>query len=175
MSVATSSAEQQVLPGLWEALQQSPRNRPASRPLNSFQTVLEVCMSDAGNSGSSSNKYDLLCPRQECGSVILKTGRAKWVERASVQVSDGLLIFFCEYLPCPQMEPIGLPAHSLLPTLQAPPEMAQWWLITPSPMAFENIGFTRPVNAFTEGSSIPFRACGSLFWYSTRVKMMARK
>lgn len=49
------------------------------------------------------------------------------------------------------MEPVGLPAHSLLPTLPVPPETAQWWLVEPSPMAFENIGFTRPVQSVSQG------------------------
>jgi len=43
-----------------------------------------------------------------------------------------------------------MPAHSLLPTLPTPPATAQWWLVTPSPMAFENIGFTRPVQALSQ-------------------------
>lgn len=38
----------------------------------------------------------------------------------------------------------------MLPALPTPPETAQWWLITPSPMAFENIGFSRPVQDLTE-------------------------
>jgi hypothetical protein len=32
------------------------------------------------------NKFDLLCPRDGCGSVILKNGVAKLIEAASVQV-----------------------------------------------------------------------------------------
>jgi hypothetical protein len=50
------------------------------------------------------------------------------------------------------MEPPGMPVHSLLPALPIPPETAQWWLITPSPMAFENIGFTRPVQSLAHHS-----------------------
>jgi hypothetical protein len=37
--------------------------------------------------GTSVNKYDLVCSRSECGSLVLKKGVAKWVERASVQAS----------------------------------------------------------------------------------------
>ncbi|EIN05525.1 Mss4-like protein, partial [Punctularia strigosozonata HHB-11173 SS5] len=29
----------------------------------------------------------------------------------------------------------------------------QWWLVTPSPMAFENIGFSRPVGSSKAASS----------------------
>jgi hypothetical protein len=36
----------------------------------------------------------------------------------------------------------------LLPTT---PATTQWWLITPSPMAFENIGFSRPVHTHQTG------------------------
>ncbi|KIJ98946.1 hypothetical protein K443DRAFT_50899, partial [Laccaria amethystina LaAM-08-1] len=71
------------------------------------------------------NKFDLLCPRNGCGSVILKSGAGSWVERASVQLDNQDNPFF-----------------QVLPT---PPATAQWWLVTPSPMTFENIGFTRPV------------------------------
>jgi hypothetical protein len=43
-----------------------------------------------------------------------------------------------------QLEPSG-GRHELLAALPEPPGTTQWWLITPSPMAFENIGFSRPV------------------------------
>lgn len=36
-------------------------------------------------------------------------------------------------------------SHPLLTALPSPPALTQWWLITPSPMEFENIGFSRPV------------------------------
>jgi len=43
------------------------------------------------------------------------------------------------------MEPEGFHPQALLPPLPPAPETCQWWLITPSPMEFENIGFSRPV------------------------------
>lgn len=49
------------------------------------------------------------------------------------------------------MVPAGVPAHSLLPILPPPPGTAMWWLVTPTPMAFENIGFTRPVESLFSG------------------------
>jgi len=75
---------QSIPPGIWEALQRPSRNRHMTRSLASFGGISDVC---ADNAGSVSNKFDLLCPRDECSSVILKAGVAKWVERASVQAS----------------------------------------------------------------------------------------
>jgi hypothetical protein len=96
---------------------------------------------------ASMNKFDLLCPRNGCGSVILKSGVAKLVDAPSVQVTN----FFpfdsvrtnCGY----KMEPEGHPQHPLLPLLPQPPSVTQWWLITPSPMEFENIGFSHAVES----------------------------
>lgn len=47
------------------------------------------------------------------------------------------------------MEPVETRSPDLV-ALPAPPKTAQWWLITPSPMEFENVGFTRPVQSLTE-------------------------
>ncbi|KAF8634056.1 hypothetical protein AX17_004320 [Amanita inopinata Kibby_2008] len=114
---------------LQEALQRSARNKPSSRPLSEFSGgIAEVVIPDTQQPGVSVNKYDLLCPRKECGSIILKSGTASWVEKSSVL-----------------LEPAGRPRHPLLPALPDPPETTHWWLITPSPMAFENVGFSRPV------------------------------
>ena len=33
-----------------------------------------------------------------------------------------------------------------LPVLPTPPTKTYWWLIGPTPMEFENIGFSKPVN-----------------------------
>ena len=88
-------------------------------------------ISDAGAAqGLPSNKYDLLCPRLGCGSVILKAGAASWVERESVQLDP----------------PAG--QHALpeaLGKLPDPPATAQWWLVRGSAMAFENIGFSKTI------------------------------
>lgn len=73
--------------GLWEALQKSSRTRPTARSLASFPNgVGDVLEQTPLDIGSSTNKFDLLCPRDGCGSVILKKGVAAWVERASVKV-----------------------------------------------------------------------------------------
>ena len=122
---------QQLPAGLWEALaRSSTRTRPVPRLLPSFARAVEdVTVTDASN-GSPTNTYDLLCPRHGCGSIILKAGVAKWVERGSVQ-----------------LEPPGSAIPECLGALPAPPATAQWWLVTPNAMAFENIGFSRPVQA----------------------------
>lgn len=63
------------------------------------------------------------------------------------------------------------PDHAVDPALgplPAPPATVQWWLVTPSPMEFENIGFSRPVvrtgnNAGTRTPSRVVVACFHLF------------
>ena len=69
---------------LWETLQRPSRRRLVSLPLSSFPGGISdvVAAQDA-----PSNKFDLLCPRSECASIILKSGVAKWVESPSVQVN----------------------------------------------------------------------------------------
>ena len=94
--------------------------------------VDDLIVQDDDAQGISLNKYDLLCPRG-CRSVILKAKAAQWTERTSVA-----------------MEPSDF-KHALLPPLPPPPETAQWWLVKPSPMAFENIGFSRPAGTLSTG------------------------
>ncbi|KAI0826657.1 acyl-CoA N-acyltransferase [Trametes gibbosa] len=131
--------EAQALPaGLWEALERSSRSaRASARLLTSFPNAVKDVITET-NEGSAggppANKHDLLCPRPGCGSVILKDGVAGWVERESVQVD-----LSAQALP------------EWLGTLPAPPAMAQWWLVKPNAMAFENIGFSRAVQATGPG------------------------
>ncbi|KAI0946491.1 hypothetical protein AcW1_009941 [Taiwanofungus camphoratus] len=140
--------------GLWEALQRSSvaLGRPRARLLSAFpRGVLDV-VADRGQ-GAVANKVDLLCPRDGCGSVIAKNNVAQLVERASVQ-----------------LEPAELSSYSPLAPLPPPPETTEWWLITPNAMAFENIGFTRPVDPKVSGSkALKFLICaecdlGPLGW-----------
>ncbi|TRM55982.1 acyl-CoA N-acyltransferase [Schizophyllum amplum] len=136
---------QQLPPGLFEALQRSStRSAPKSRLLSAFEGgIADVCEPHARKQGAMVNKYDLLCPRAGCGSVILKKASASWTERASVQ-----------------MEPVGSPASPHLATLPTPPETTQWWLVTPSAMAFENIGFSNTIpSPETPGSSMKLLSC----------------
>ena len=94
MQESTVSPEQPQIPGVWEALQRPTRNRPKSRSLAAFGAIQEVCAPDPSGGGNLSNKFDLLCPREECGSIILKKGVAKWVERASMQVNGFVRDFY---------------------------------------------------------------------------------
>ncbi|GBE84288.1 acyl-CoA N-acyltransferase [Sparassis latifolia] len=128
LTPAPPQEPQQVIPvGLWEALQSSStRARLRARLLTAFPGGVQD-VADA-----SENKFDLLCPREGCGSVILKSGVASLVERESLR-----------------LEPPENPPHSALPPLAAPPNLMHWWRVTPNAMAFENIGFSRAVKSDT--------------------------
>ena len=88
------------------------------------------------------NKHDLLCPREGCGSIILKAGAATWTERAAVQ-----------------MEPTGSTPNAHLAALPSPPEKTQWWLVTGSMMTFENIGFSNTIPSAEKGGEWVFLLC----------------
>ncbi|KAJ7630394.1 Mss4-like protein [Roridomyces roridus] len=139
-----------IPPGVLEAL--LPRqNRPKPTPLASFSGgVQDVTTAD---SDVLYNKYDLLCPRPECGSIILLSSVGKLLERPSVT-----------------MEPADK-TPSQLPSLPEPPANTEWWLITPSPMEFENIGFSKPVDLLSsqDGKQLKLLLCaqcdlGPLGW-----------
>jgi len=72
---------------LWAALQQaSSKPRPHPHPLSSFSNgISDITTEDT-------NKYDLLCPRVGCGSVILRKGVAKLKDRESVKVGTSQLL-----------------------------------------------------------------------------------
>ncbi|KAF9077156.1 Mss4-like protein [Rhodocollybia butyracea] len=148
------SSNSQPPAALWEALQtSSTRSRPTSKLLSSFENGI-TDVSESGQSNTT-NKYDLLCPRAGCGSVILKKGVAKLEERESLQI-----------------EPSDIPPHPLLAPLPDPSESTHWWLIGPTPMEFENIGFSRPVESLAlspSGRKLKLLACaecdlGPLGW-----------
>ncbi|PCH38955.1 Mss4-like protein [Wolfiporia cocos MD-104 SS10] len=150
--------------GLWEALQRASgaRTRPQALAITAFPNGAQDLVADDGK-GTLANKFDLLCPREGCGSVILKNGVASLVERASVQ-----------------LDPPQSAAGSPLAPLPTPPSTMNWWLVTPNAMMFENIGFTRAVVS-EEGKRIKLLICaecdlgplgwceegGSEFWLAT--------
>lgn len=78
---------QNLPPGVWEAL-----NRPSSsttvaaQPLSAFENGISDVIMATHEENASTNKFDLICPRPGCGSLILKTGVAKLVEKAGEQV-----------------------------------------------------------------------------------------
>ncbi|ESK84676.1 acyl-CoAN-acyltransferase [Moniliophthora roreri MCA 2997] len=138
----------QLSSNVWEVLSAS---RPKVEPklFTSFSNGMNELVEE-GSSGMT-NKTDLMCPR--CGSVILLRGVGSLKERSSVELN------------------IGTETHSLLPPLPPPSEKVSWWLTTPSPMKFENIGFSRTVqaNPLPSGKKMKLLACaecdlGPLGW-----------
>ena len=77
---------QQLPPGVLDALQRRQDTVRLSRLLSDFPNGI-ADLTDR-KEGDLVNKFDLLCPKANCGSVILKNGVAKWVERSSVQVNS---------------------------------------------------------------------------------------
>jgi hypothetical protein len=88
-SLAITMSDQSLPSGVAEALQR-PSNtgdRSTIRKLSDFdQGVLAVSASQDEDLGELTHKFDLLCPRNGCGSVILKAGVGRLVERDSVEV-----------------------------------------------------------------------------------------
>lgn len=116
-----------VPPGLWEALQRSStRAPPTAQLLPAYADGLEDVVEQSPSSSARTNKFDLLCPRPGCGSIILKNGVATLVERESLQ-----------------LEPAG--SQGTLASLPDPPATLSWWRVTPNAMAFENIGFSKTI------------------------------
>jgi len=76
-----------IPPNVLEALHRPRDEIPSGRLISDFHHALsDLLEEDDSRPGISVNKFDLLCSRANCGSVILKKGVARWVERASVQV-----------------------------------------------------------------------------------------
>lgn len=119
---------QSIPPGLLEALSASSRGkRQTGKKFDSFSGGLADVSDITPKSSYAVNKFDLLCPREGCGSIILKNGVATLVEHQSLQLE-----------PPTQQNPF-------LDPIPTPPAPAQWWKVTPNAMAFENIGFSKPV------------------------------
>jgi len=147
-----SSQTQQLQHGILAALQRRPNTVHLSRLLSDFPNGIPD-LTNMDREGVLVNKFDLLCPKANCGSIILKKGVGMWAERSSIQ-----------------LQPSNYPIHPDLPPLPVPSETAQWWLINGSPMSFENIGFTHPVQPLTtSGQRLKLLACaecdlGPLGW-----------
>ena len=75
---------QQVPEGVWDALLHKSSSSRTGRLLSSFDSIGSVTTKTVA--GGLVNKFDLICPREGCGSIILKEGVGKLVERASEQV-----------------------------------------------------------------------------------------
>ncbi|CAE6487995.1 unnamed protein product [Rhizoctonia solani] len=74
------------------------------------------------------NTFKLTCPRPQCGSLILLRGVATWTPADHAMTHPEI------FVPSQSEFPVSLPDG---PT--------GWWLVKPSPMQFENIGFSRAV------------------------------
>lgn len=151
-SLQKTSQIQQLPPGVLDALQRRPNAVRLSRLSSDFPNGIADLTTTDGREGVLVNKFDILCPKVNCGSVILKNGVGIWVERSTMQ-----------------LQPPNLPNNPDLPPLPVPPETAQWWLITGSSTTFENIGFTHPVQPTNSGRQVRLLACaecdlGPLGW-----------
>ncbi|KAG6866147.1 hypothetical protein C0991_008100 [Blastosporella zonata] len=131
-------------PGLYEALANASRRpRPTVKLLRQYQGgIRELRVEDPDKEGAWVNSADLLCPRPECGSFVLMKGKAEWKVRASVDME-------------PQHMSTTPSPH--LPKLPAPPETTDWWLVGPTPMEFENIGFSRAVQGLVGENGRPLK------------------
>ncbi|GJJ14236.1 hypothetical protein Clacol_008499 [Clathrus columnatus] len=118
----TDELEHTMPPGVLEALANNNSPRHISRSYSSFSN------SKALVSSSGENALDIVCPREGCGSLILKAGNAKYRRTHSFQLEP------------PDSNPIPPLQH-----LPPPPTEIDWWLVTPSPYIFENIGFSKAV------------------------------
>jgi guanine nucleotide exchange factor len=129
---------------LFEALQsQSASPRREGQLLSSFPNGI-LDLTEKGD--TTTNRYDLLCVNERCGSIILRRGVAVLQEHECIEVSALSSIGWGKVSPLAQMEPPGS-GHPDLPGLPTPPEKIHWWLVTPSPLLFENIGFSKPVHS----------------------------
>ncbi|PVG01045.1 Mss4-like protein [Serendipita vermifera] len=115
----------------------SSKNRPKGSLLSTFTGKAEVLAEN------DANKYNLLCPRPECGSVIMLKGVAKCKELAAA-------------------DPIDSENHALSPHLPALDHTAEtsWWYVSGSPMVFENVAFSRAIPSTSGGVTKKLLACG---------------
>ncbi len=70
-----------------EVLRRPDDRVPTGKLISDFHHALSDLLEvDESRPGNPVNKFNLLCPRSQCGSIILKKGVGRWVERESVQV-----------------------------------------------------------------------------------------
>ena len=144
---------QSLPPGLLEALKPSGRKMTA-RSLQDFPGGIQDVSTLHTGTGVLRNKYELVCPRTGCGCTILKSGIGDLDEKTNLEVSTfkPRYVLLTFKISGPQMDPPDKPIHPDLTPLPAPPVTTHWWLIKPSPFAFENVGFTRPVPSVDQSS-----------------------
>ena len=91
MTDSSPSQIQQLPPGTLDALQRRQKAVRLSRLLSDFPNGIADLTNTDEREGVLVNKLDILCPKVNCGSVILKNGVAKWVEQSSIQVNSCFL------------------------------------------------------------------------------------
>jgi guanine nucleotide exchange factor len=84
MDSSQSLPSQQLPPDVWQRRANTVR---LSRLLSDFPNGIADLTNMDGREGVLVNKFDLLCPKANCGSLILKSGVGMWAERSSIQVS----------------------------------------------------------------------------------------
>lgn len=150
LQAVEEEAPTSIPPDIMQALQaslasSSRRPRPTARLLSEHAPLDEVLTVTQETNGTKTNKHDLLCPRPDCGSIILKLGAGRLVDQ---EIAN--------------QEVLGSQSQS--PSANVP-----CWIVEPNPMAFENIGFSKSVPQSTEGPKMKFLLCadcdhGSLGW-----------
>jgi guanine nucleotide exchange factor len=158
---ASQPLSPQISPEVLQSLLRPSSQKRSPAMLSEFSGTDDLTAEDSSSPGSLVNRYDLLCPRG-CRSIILKSNSAQFAERTSVLVCSVFLSTSDNISHFTKMEPTDAPVNRLLPSLPPPPETANWWLVTGSPMSFENIGFTRPVGnlSATPGKRMKLLICG---------------
>lgn len=163
----------------------SPGKRLASATVTK-ETVEEELV-EAGK-----NKFDLYCPRAECRCLLVRKGAASWVARGShkgdLEVSHNSsllprsLPMSSPSFPSKQLPPLPRRIDAPPRPSAASPHLGYWTLS--SPLAFENIGFTRSLppssshpppgqaQPSTTTSQIKYLTCadcdfGPLGWHDT--------
>ncbi|KAF9511632.1 hypothetical protein BS47DRAFT_1330774 [Hydnum rufescens UP504] len=107
------------------ALSVRPNAHPRATLLPSVAGVNELVIEADGD---RINKYPIVCVQDGCGGLILQAKTARLRQAPSVQ-----------------LEPPMHPPPAKLPPLPPLGESASWWLVSPSPMIFDNIAFSRPL------------------------------
>ncbi|GAA5962874.1 hypothetical protein JCM3765_005900 [Sporobolomyces pararoseus] len=136
--------------------------RSPGKRLATSRTTKETVKKELTQDGK--NKFDLYCPRAECRCLLVKSGTAKWVVKGSHENDF-------ELPPLPHRIDAPPPAAST----SSASHLGYWTLS--SPLAFENIGFTRSLPPSASSSSQPqaqikYLTCadcdfGPLGWHDT--------
>ncbi|KAG8700461.1 hypothetical protein FRC09_005948 [Ceratobasidium sp. 395] len=157
---STSATTQPSQASILAALQsQSSRPKRSQLPYTSFTSPSTDLTYTDPDQTTQYNTHKLTCPREACGSLILSRGVGVWHDPTSTSTST------------PSHPDIfSTPAPDFPAPLPPPDQPSRWWLITPSQMQFENIGFSRAVGG--EGG-IKYLSCaecdlGPLGWCAER-------